>query len=65
MRREVEQHAARDREVAAEAESKAAFLVKIKEGVHRLEPKIDECNENKDSNLLLIFDLQTRYVYCN
>ena len=64
MRREVEQHAAKDSEVAAEAERKAAFLAKINEGIRGLEAKIDECNENKDANLALILELQTRYACC-
>ena len=62
MRREVEQRAAREGEVAAEAERKAAFLAKIREGIRGLEVKIEECNENKDSNLTLILELQTRYI---
>ena len=65
MRRQVDQRVARDREVAAEAERRAAFLAKIKEGICGLEEKIDECNENKDTNLALILDLQTRYVDYN
>ena len=62
MRREVEQRAARESEVAAEAERKAAFLAKIREGIRAIEEKIEECNENKDSNLTLILELQTRYI---
>ena len=62
MRREVEQHATKDSEVAAEAERKAAFLAKINEGIRGLEAKIAECNENKDANLALILELQTRYI---
>ena len=61
MRREVEQRATKDSEVAAEAERKAAFLAKINEGIRGLEAKIAECNENKDANLTLILELQTRY----
>ena len=62
MRREVEQRAAREGEVAAEAERKAAFLAKIREGIRGLEERVEECNENKDSNLTLILELQTRYI---
>ena len=62
MRHEVEQRAAREGEVAAEAERKAAFLVKIREGIRGLEERVEECNENKDSNLTLILELQTRYI---
>ena len=64
MRREVDLRAAKDDEVAAEAERKAAFLAKINEGIRGLEAKIDECNENKDANLALILELQTRYACC-
>ena len=62
LRREVEQRAVREGEVAAEAERKAAFLAKIREGIRGLEEKIEECNETKDSNLTLILELQTRYI---
>ena len=61
MRREVDLRAAKDDEVAAEAERKAAFLAKINEGIRGLEAKIDEFNDNKDANLALILELQTRY----
>ena len=47
--------------MAAEAERKAAFLAKINEGIRGLEAKIDEFNDNKDANLALILELQTRY----
>ena len=63
MRLQVDQCAARDREVWAEAERRAAFLAKIKEGIRGLVAKIDERNENKDTNFALILDLQMRYIY--
>ena len=47
--------------MAAEVERKAAFLAKINEGIRGLEAKIDEFNDNKDANLALILELQTRY----